>query len=122
MINLQAAELVLERIKEEEVAELALRLANVESPPGFEAECGEEIYGWLAEHGLAPQKVGMFEERFSVFGRVAGTGRGRRLAFNAHMDTWLARDDWLAFREPERADYHLGWEEDGVLIGNPVAN
>jgi acetylornithine deacetylase/succinyl-diaminopimelate desuccinylase-like protein len=121
-ISRELADAVLARIDESELVELALQLANVESPPGFEADCAEAIYGWLAANELNPRRVGMLDERYSVFGQVRGRGRGRRLAFNAHMDTWIGRDDWLTWRDPERRDYHQGWEEDGVLIGNPVAN
>lgn len=117
-----ASERVLERIDRDELVELALHLANIESPPGFEADCANAIHEWLAKQRLEPQRIGMFEDRFSIFGRVRGGGRGPRLAFNAHMDTWIGREDWLTWRDPERADYHRGWLDGEILVGNPVAN
>ncbi len=123
MLNDRAAvDAVLGHIREEEVAALALALANVESPPGEEGEAAEAIYRWLADEGFKPRRVGMFEDRFNVFCELPGTGRAPSLAFNSHIDTWMRRDDRLIWRDPEREDYHRGREEGDLLIGNPVVN
>ena len=123
MLNDRAAvDAVLGHIREQDVATLALALANVESPPGEEGEAAEAIYRWLADEGFKPRRVGMFEDRFNVFCELPGTGRAPSLAFNSHIDTWMRRDDRLIWRDPEREDYHRGREEGDLLIGNPVVN
>jgi formylaminopyrimidine deformylase len=66
-IDPAAAEAVLGRIREDELVELALHLANVESPPGEEGEAGEAIFEWLADSGFEPRRIGLFEDRFNVF-------------------------------------------------------
>src|SRR5687768_14839795 len=96
-IDSKAAGAVLDRINEKDVTELALRLADVESPPGEEGEVGQLIYDWLVENEFAAQKIGMFEDRFNVFAELPGSGRAPALAFNAHMDTWMSRRDHLIF-------------------------
>jgi acetylornithine deacetylase/succinyl-diaminopimelate desuccinylase-like protein len=121
-IDPRAADAVMDRIREDELVELALHLANVESPPGFEGEAGDAIYAWLEGEGFAPMRVGMFEDRFNVFAELPGRGHGPALAFNSHMDTWMSRGDNLIFRDPGNPDFHLGREEGDVLIGNPVVN
>jgi acetylornithine deacetylase/succinyl-diaminopimelate desuccinylase-like protein len=113
---------VLDRIEEAELVELALRISNIESPRGEEGECAEAIYQWCVEEGFRAQRVGMFEDRFNVFAELPGTGRRPALAFNSHIDTWMHRDDHLIFRDPNLAQYHLGWEDGDSLVGNPVVN
>jgi acetylornithine deacetylase/succinyl-diaminopimelate desuccinylase-like protein len=121
-IDPKAAERVLSAIREEELVDLAVHLSSIESPPGFEGEVGEAIHTWLLDQGFAPRRVGMFDDRFNVFAEVPGTGRGPALAFNAHMDVSVTREDHLTTRDPSRADYHVGWAEGDMLIGNPIVN
>jgi acetylornithine deacetylase/succinyl-diaminopimelate desuccinylase-like protein len=121
-IDPKAAGAVLDRIDERELVELALALANVESPAGEEGEAGEAIHSWLAGNGFAPRRIGIFEDRFNVFAELPGSGHGPSLAFNAHMDTSVRRDHHLIMRDPSRPDFHRGREEGDLLIGNPIVN
>ena len=121
-LDAHQAEAVLSQIKESELVELALYLSNIESPRGHEGECAEAIYQWCAEAGFRTRRVGLFDDRFSVFAELPGETRSRAIAFNAHIDTWMRRDDVLIFRDPEREIYHRGWRENDLLIGNPVGN
>lgn len=113
---------VLGRVKDDDVADLALMLANVESPRGDEGECAEAIYQWCADAGFKTRRVGIFEDRFNVLAEIPGTSGGTSLAFNAHMDTWMHRKDHLIFRDPGADIYHRGWREGDRLMGNPVGN
>jgi acetylornithine deacetylase/succinyl-diaminopimelate desuccinylase-like protein len=121
-IDPKIAEQVLERIDERELVELALHISNIESPRGEEGECAEAIYQWCVNQGFPAQRVGLFEDRFNVFAELPGSGRGPALAFNSHIDTWMRRNDWLIFRDPNRPDYHGAWEEGDTLVGNPLVN
>jgi formylaminopyrimidine deformylase len=121
-IDRAAAEAVLSRIEQDELVELVLHLSRIESPPGFDGEVGEAIHAWLLEHAFEAQRIGMFEDRFNVFAEVRGPGPGPALAFNAHMDISLSRDDHLTTRDPSRPEFHIGWEDGDMLIGNPVVN
>jgi acetylornithine deacetylase/succinyl-diaminopimelate desuccinylase-like protein len=121
-IDTKMADAVLKRIDQAEVVELALRLANIESPPGYEREAGDAVYDWLVEHGFAAKRIGMFEDRFNVFAELPGHRRGPSLAFNSHLDTWMSREDTLIFRDLDKPDYLSSWEEGDLLMGNPVVN
>ena len=121
-IDAELARRVVERIEEDELVELVLALANIESPAGEEGEVGEAIHDWLGRNGFKPIRVGMFEDRFNVFAEVPAQGRGPALAFNSHIDTWMHPDDHLIWRDPGQPDFHIGREEGDLLIGNPVVN
>jgi acetylornithine deacetylase/succinyl-diaminopimelate desuccinylase-like protein len=122
VIDARRAEIVLERIREEELVELALRLANIESPRGAEGECAEAIFEWCVASGFRARRIGLFADRFNVFAELPGETRSPALAFNAHIDTWMKRDDFLIFRDPSKEVYHRGWREGDLLLGNPVGN
>lgn len=121
-IDQPTADAVLEQISEQDVVDLALHLASIESPPGEEGEAAEAICAWLQDEGFSPRRVGMFQDRFNVFCELPGAGAGPSLAFNSHIDTWMRRDDHLIWRDPDNDDYHRGREEGELLIGNPVVN
>lgn len=121
-IDPRQAAAVLSRIDENELVELALHLANVESPRGSEGECAEAIYRWCVETGFHTRRVGLFDDRFNVLAELTGATRAKALAFNAHIDTWMTRDDFLIFRDPGKEIYHRGWREGDLLIGNPIGN
>lgn len=122
MIDRRTAETVLDRIREEELVELALNLANIESPRGSEGECAEAIFQWCTETGFPTRRVGLFEDRFSVLAEIPGATRSTALAFNAHIDTWMTRNDFLIWRDPNKEIYHRGWRDGDLLMGNPVGN
>lgn len=121
-IDPKAAAAVLALIDEDELVDLVLTLANIESPPGGEGPVGDAIHAWLQEQGFGPKRVGMFDDRFNVFAELSGSGTGPALAFNAHMDTSVGRDFHLIMRDPDRPDFHGGWAEGDLLVGNPVVN
>jgi acetylornithine deacetylase/succinyl-diaminopimelate desuccinylase-like protein len=113
---------VLAFIDEQELVDLVLRLANIESPLGEEGAVGEAIQSWLEANSFSPLRVGMFEDRFNLFAEVPGSGAGPTLAFNSHMDTSVRRDFDLIMRNPNRVDFHSGRIEGDLLVGNPVVN
>ncbi len=52
-----------------------------------EAEIGRFVAAWLEERGVATEYHELAPSRANVVGRVAGSGGGRSLMLNAHMDT-----------------------------------
>ncbi len=114
---------VLQRIDEQELVDLAVALGNIYSPTGHEGPACEFVYEWLGDHGFAPQKVGVFEDRPNVVGRLRGTGRGQRLIFNSHLDTIMSREDATMYIDPDKAVYHQAWVDDERRVwGVPVVN
>jgi acetylornithine deacetylase len=77
-----------------EVADLAAALVRIDSVnPALiagaagEAEIADFVAAWLAHAGLEVDVVEPLPGRPSVLGIARGTGRGRALLLNAHLDT-----------------------------------
>jgi acetylornithine deacetylase/succinyl-diaminopimelate desuccinylase-like protein len=77
-----------------EPAELLEQLVAIDSvnptlvPGGAgEAEIGRFVAGWLEENGLEVAVEELAPGRVNVVGRAHGTGGGRTLLLNAHLDT-----------------------------------
>jgi len=52
-----------------------------------EAEIGRFVAGWLEQQGIEVEYEELAPSRANVVGRVRGSGAGRSLMLNAHMDT-----------------------------------
>jgi acetylornithine deacetylase len=77
-----------------EIAELVSQLVAIESvnptlvPGGSgEAEMGRFVADWLSARGIDTKYEEVAPGRANVVGRVHGTGGGRTLLLNAHLDT-----------------------------------
>jgi acetylornithine deacetylase/succinyl-diaminopimelate desuccinylase-like protein len=106
----------------EDLTQLALDLGNIEAPSGRERAAGEYVYDWMARVGFGPERLGVFEDRFNVVGRLKGSGGGTSLSFNSHLDTIMAREDTSRFTDAGDRIYHEAWLEDGRIYGYPVVN
>jgi len=106
----------------EELIQLGLALGNIEAPSGKERAAGDYVYDWMARHRFAPERIGVFEDRFNVVGRVKGSGGAKSLSFNSHLDTIMSRDDTSRFTDAGERIYHEAWLEDGEIYGYPLVN
>lgn len=113
---------VFEQISEAEVIELALTLANIDSPTGEEGAVSDAIFDWLGAEGFDPRRVGLFPDRANVAARVPGSGGGPSLLLNSHMDTTIAKEETLTTPNAGAPEHHSGWREGEYLIGNGVVN
>jgi acetylornithine deacetylase/succinyl-diaminopimelate desuccinylase-like protein len=113
---------ILSSIDREEVVKLTLDLVHIPSPRGQEKQIAEFIYDWMIRNGIPATMQEVSTERYNVIGRIAGSGGGRSLIFNAHMDTGfgLPEDYWIigdtGFTKPE------GLLDGDKLIGRSVIN
>lgn len=107
---------------EDEIVKLGLDLGNIYAPLGKEKEAGDYVFNWMFENGFRPERIGVFEDRFNVVGRVIGTGGGASLAFNSHLDTIMSREDSARFTDAADRIYHETWLDDGKLYGYPLVN
>lgn len=114
-------EQVFERIEPDRVAELAVALGRIESPTGHEGDVADFLEDWLAEHGFAPRRVALVPERPNLMAVLRGTGGGRSLLLNSHMDTAIWHGD-PRIADPEDPIYHSGWREGDLLHGHGVMN
>src|SRR3954449_2442230 len=68
---------------------VAIDSVNPDLVPGGagEAEIAAYVADWLAQRGREVARAGAAPGRMSVVGIARGTGAGRSLMLNAHMDT-----------------------------------
>jgi acetylornithine deacetylase/succinyl-diaminopimelate desuccinylase-like protein len=113
---------VLAEIDRTEVAELAVALGNIYSPPGMEAAVGDFLCDWLESQGFAHRKVAMVPERPNIVATLPGSGTGLSLLFNAHMDTSKRVDDQMALRQPIDPVHYKAWIDGEYVVGEGVVN
>ena len=78
---------IFSRIRKEELTRLAMDLVNIPSPTGEEGKIAEFIVHWLLEQNIPAFLQEVEKDRYNAVGRLAGTGTGFSLTFNAHLDT-----------------------------------
>ncbi len=121
-MNARALDRVASLVDREEVADLAVTLGAIEAPAGAEGPAADAVEGWLRQQGFTSRRIGLVPERPSIVARVKGTGGGRTLVFNAHLDTAISREDWLVYRDPAQPRYISAWREGDRLFGNGLVN
>jgi len=116
------AQRVLDHLDVDELVKVALDLGNIDSPTGSEGPVGEYVHDWLNRQGIPARKVALMPDRPNVIATLAGTGRGKSLVFNSHMDTTIHKDEWWTTRRAADAVFHSAWREGDTLVGNGVCN
>ncbi|HET6550897.1 MAG TPA: hypothetical protein VFG79_20705, partial [Solirubrobacter sp.] len=116
---------VLARVEDsrEDLAELALRLGNTYSPWGSERVLAEEVQAWYGENELPASLMPITDARANVVARLQGTGGGRTIVFNAHLDTEASGPDYDRLMggipDPNRVG---GRREGDRLFGHTILN
>ena len=113
---------VMEKIDVDELVKVTLDLANIDSPTGCEGPVADYVHDWLTRQGFEARKVGLYPDRPNVIATLPGSGGGRSLCFNSHMDTTIHKDEWWTTRKAADPIFHTGWREGDTLIGNGVCN
>ena len=116
------AKAVIDRIDTEELIKVTLDLANLDSPTGSEGAVADYVHEWLQTQGIESRKVALYPNRPNIVGTIPGTGGGKSLCFNSHMDTTIHKDEWWTTRHAADPIFHTGWREGDVLVGNGVCN
>ena len=105
------------------MTELALALGNIDSPSGGEHAVSDYLFDWCLDAGLLPHRVRALPDlAANIVGRVPGSGSGRSLLFNSHMDTAVAAGDTTYFRHPDAPEFHSAWRDDERITGIGVVN
>jgi acetylornithine deacetylase len=108
-------EQALARIDDGEVVRLASDLVGIPSFTTEETACAEWLAGYLAGQGLAVIEQEIEPGRKQVVARLAGTGGGRSIMLNGHIDIDPLASGWT--RDP-----FVPWIADGKLFGHGVYN
>jgi acetylornithine deacetylase len=78
---------IVDGVDEEALVAMARNAINIPSPTGFESGMSAYMRRTFDEMGLGVTQQEVEEGRANVIGRWEGTGGGRSLMFNGHMDT-----------------------------------
>src|SRR5919109_4323899 len=78
---------ILSNISEQEIVAMARDVINIPSPTGEELEMGRYMRSTFEQMGLNVAWQEVEEGRANVVARLEGTGNGKSLMFNGHMDT-----------------------------------
>lgn len=90
------AEKILAEVREEEIIAMACDVINIPSPTGEELQMAQYMQSKLQGFGLNVSWQEVEDGRANVVARWLGTGGGRNLMFNGHMDTSnTGREDFL---------------------------
>jgi acetylornithine deacetylase/succinyl-diaminopimelate desuccinylase-like protein len=116
------ADAVFDKIDADELIKVALDLANIDSPTGREGPVADYVCDWLRREGFEARKVALYPDRPNVIATLPGTGNGRSLCFNSHMDTAVHQEEWWATRRASDPIFHSAWREGDMLVGNGIVN
>ena len=95
-LNAKLVEKILAGIEEEEIVAMCCDVINIPSPTGEELGMAQYMQGVLQQLGLTVTWQEVEEGRANVIGRWTGSGGGKNLMFNGHMDTSnTGREDFL---------------------------
>ncbi len=84
----KAEESVLHLIDEQDLVDLAVAMGNITAPSGYEQPMADFVLNWLKANGFDnsfQQQVA--DGRSNVIGMFRGTGAGKSLIFNSHLDS-----------------------------------
>jgi acetylornithine deacetylase/succinyl-diaminopimelate desuccinylase-like protein len=106
----------------EDLAELALRLGNTYAPWGSERLLADEVLAWYRENDVPAELMPITDARANVIARLRGSGGGRSIVFNAHLDTEASGPEYdrlMAVPDPNRVG---GRREGDRLFGHTILN
>ncbi len=78
----------------EDLASLMLKLGNTYSPFGMEEILAKVVWEWYRENGIRANFVPITEGRAATVGLVGNNSGGKRIIFNAHLDTEASGPDY----------------------------
>ena len=89
-------EKIVAQVREEEIVEMSRDVINIPSPTGEELQMAQYMQKALQDLGLFVTWQEVEDTRANVVGRWQGSGGGKNLMFNGHMDTSnTGREDFL---------------------------
>jgi acetylornithine deacetylase/succinyl-diaminopimelate desuccinylase-like protein len=86
-IDAKQAKAILSCVDEKEIVAMGCDVVNIPSPTGEELEMGRYMRSTLEALGLKVTWQEVEDGRPNVIGLWEGSGQGKRLMFNGHMDT-----------------------------------
>lgn len=109
-------------INAEELAALALKMANTFSPMGHEQPLADVVHGWLCEQKLNSRQQPILSDRANVVAVLPGTGNGKSLIYNSHLDSEISGPEWEWGMNAPDINRTGAWREGDRLFGHTVLN
>lgn len=111
-------------IDKDEIVKLALEMGNIHAPTGYEKEMSNYVFNWMSMNGFTPFRQTVFPGRDNVVAIYKGTGDGKRLVFNSHMDSgvWIEKGRLNEDRLDSCFEKRLAWVEENRIFGKAVLN
>ena len=109
-------------IKPEELVELALKMANTFSPMGHEQPLADVVFDWLKQNGFNPKMQRILPDRANVIAVLPGSGGGKSLLFNSHLDTEISGPEYDWGMQLPDLNRVGAWREGNRLFGHTVLN
>jgi acetylornithine deacetylase/succinyl-diaminopimelate desuccinylase-like protein len=107
-------------VDERALVDMALEIVSIPSPTGSEGAMADYMRALFADLGLQVQLQEVEEGRANVIGVLEGSGGGKTLMFNGHMDTsYSGQEPWL---QGIPGFQPRGFEEDGHIYGLGISN
>ena len=106
---------VLDRIDDEEIVRLASDLIRIPSFTTEETPCAEWIASYLLDQGVDAELQEIEPGRKQTVARLRGTGGGRSIMLNGHIDIDPLASGWT--RDPFQP-----WIADGKIFGHGIFN
>src|SRR4051794_6331456 len=92
-LDAKLVERIVAEVKEDEVVATCCDVINIPSPTGGELQMAEYMRSALRQLHLDITWQEVEESRANVVGRWVGSGGGKNLMFNGHMDTSNSGDE-----------------------------
>lgn len=111
-------------IDRDEIVNLALEMGNIHAPSGDEIEMSDYVFNWMSQNEFNPLRQTVFPGRDNVVGIYRGTGDGKSLIFNSHLDSDVGvAGEKLGTRESDLiSGKKLAWIEKDRVFGKTVLN
>lgn len=86
-MDTELTESIVSQVREQDIVQMATDLVDIPSPTGEELEMGRHMHRAFEETGLRVAWQEVEPGRANVVGTWEGSGNGKSLMFNGHMDT-----------------------------------
>ena len=87
VLDAKLADRIVAEVRKDEIISMSTDVINIPSPTGEELQMAQYMQSALKTIGLDVTWQEVEEARANVVGRWKGTGSGKNLMFNGHMDT-----------------------------------
>ena len=115
---------VLENIEasRELLADTCLELGNTYGPCGHEQPVADAVTAWYDRYGMDSVQQQILPDRSNVVATLRGSGGGKSLIFNAHLDTEISGPDHDNLMESSDPNKVGAWREGDKIFGHTVLN